>query len=133
MLKCRQKKLLRAETSLCGNIATRYGGNICFLAASPQMVRIRPPNPPNRAGGRARIHLRSRAAEGKEVGRRMSHMRVPRVAAHASFKVQVRRSLPGEVLESRKLFWDGKALSRRRSFENPEKFESPQQGHDLPR
>src|SRR2546422_3823355 len=41
MLKCRQKKQLRAENTALREYCDQLTEDLCFLAASPQMVRIR--------------------------------------------------------------------------------------------
>jgi len=97
MLKCRQKKQLRAENEALREYCDQLTEDICFLAASPQMVRIRqqilqiaPVDVP--------VFIYGESGVGKEVVARMIHMRSMR-RNHPFVKVNC-AALPGELLES---------------------------------
>ena len=97
MLKCRQKRELRAENEALREYCDQLSEDISFLAASPQMVKIRqqilqiaPVDVP--------IFLSGESGVGKEVVARMIHMRSLR-AAQPFIKVNC-AALPGELLES---------------------------------
>src|SRR6266446_1081992 len=97
MLKCRQKQLLRAENKSLREYCDTITEDICFLAASPQMVRIRqqilqiaPVDVP--------VFIYGESGVGKEVVARMIHMRSTR-RSQAFIKVNC-AALPGELLES---------------------------------
>src|SRR5215813_2081804 len=97
MLKCRQKQQLRAENKSLREYCDTITEDICFLAASPQMVRIRqqilqiaPVDVP--------VFICGESGVGKEVVARMIHLRSKRrtqpfVKANCA-------ALPGELLES---------------------------------
>ena len=97
MLKCRQKKQLRAENQALREYCDQLTEDLCFLAASPQMVRIRqqilqiaPVDVP--------VFIYGESGVGKEVVARMIHMRSLR-RNHPFVKVNC-AALPGELLES---------------------------------
>jgi two-component system response regulator AtoC len=97
MLKCRQKKRLRAENTTLREYCDRLTEDLCFLAASPQMVRIRqqilqiaPVDVP--------VLITGESGVGKEVVARMIHMRSQR-RTQPFVKVNC-AALPGELLES---------------------------------
>src|SRR6202049_902383 len=97
MLKCRQKQQLRAENKALREYCDKITEDLCFLAASPQMVRIRqqilqiaPVDVP--------VFIYGESGVGKEVVARMIHMRSTR-RSQAFIKVNC-AALPGELLES---------------------------------
>ncbi len=97
MLKSRQKKQLRAENQSLREHCDQLTEDLCFLAASPQMVRIRqqilqiaPVDVP--------VFIYGESGVGKEVVARMIHMRSLR-RSHPFVKVNC-AALPGELLES---------------------------------
>ncbi|HEX2711524.1 MAG TPA: sigma-54 dependent transcriptional regulator [Candidatus Acidoferrales bacterium] len=97
MLKSRQKKQLRAENQTLREHCDQLTEDLCFLAASPQMVRIRqqilqiaPVDVP--------VFIYGESGVGKEVVSRMIHMRSMR-RTHPFVKVNC-AALPGELLES---------------------------------
>src|SRR5271169_5272213 len=97
MLKCRQKQQLRAENKALREYCDTITEDLCFLAASPQMVRIRqqilqiaPVDVP--------VFIYGESGVGKEVVARMIHMRSTR-RNQAFIKVNC-AALPGELLES---------------------------------
>src|SRR5215471_4786011 len=97
MLKCRQKQQLRAENQALRKYCDQLTEDLCFLAASPQMIRIRqqilqiaPVDVP--------VFICGESGVGKEVVARMIHMRSPR-RAQPFVKVNC-AALPGELLES---------------------------------
>src|SRR5215471_1480701 len=97
MLKCRQKQQLRAENQALRKYCDQLTEDLCFLAASPQMIRIRqqilqiaPVDGP--------VFICGESGVGKEVVARMIHMRSPR-RAQPFVKVNC-AALPGELLES---------------------------------
>src|ERR1035437_7570597 len=97
MLKCRQKQQLRAENKTLREYCDTVTEDICFLAASPHMVRIRqqilqiaPVDVP--------VFIYGESGVGKEVVARMIHMRSTR-RNQAFIKVNC-AALPGELLES---------------------------------
>src|SRR6202045_729816 len=97
MLKCRQKQQLRAENKALREYCDTITEDLCFLAASPQMVRIRqqilqiaPVDVP--------VFIYGESGVGKEVVARMIHMRSTR-RSQAFIKVNC-AALPGELLES---------------------------------
>jgi two-component system response regulator AtoC len=97
MLKCRQKQQLRAENKALREYCDKITEDLCFLAASPQMVRIRqqilqiaPVDVP--------VFIYGESGVGKEVVARMIHMRSTR-RNQAFIKVNC-AALPGELLES---------------------------------
>jgi two-component system response regulator AtoC len=97
MLKCRQKRQLRAENEALRNFCDRITEDLSFLAASPQMVKIRqqilqiaPVDVP--------VFVHGESGVGKEVVARMIHMRSQR-ATQAFVKVNC-AALPSELLES---------------------------------
>ena len=97
MLKCRQKQELRAENKALREYCDTVTEDLCFLAASPQMVRIRqqilqiaPVDVP--------VFIYGESGVGKEVVARMIHMRSTR-RNQAFVKVNC-AALPGELLES---------------------------------
>jgi two-component system response regulator AtoC len=97
MLKCRQKRELRAENQALREYCDQLTEDLCFLAASPQMIRIRqqilqiaPVDVP--------VFVCGESGVGKEVVARMIHMRSPR-RTQPFVKVNC-AALPGELLES---------------------------------
>ena len=97
MLKCKQKSDLRAENEALREYCERLTEDLSFLAASPQMVKIRqqilqiaPVDVP--------IFISGESGVGKEVVARMIHMRSPR--AHQAFIKVNCAALPSELLES---------------------------------
>jgi two-component system response regulator AtoC len=97
MLKCRQKRELRRENDALRDYCDHLTEDLSFLAASPQMVKIRqqilqiaPVDVPIFIGGESGV--------GKEVVARMIHMRSPR-ANQPFIKVNC-AALPSELLES---------------------------------
>jgi two-component system, NtrC family, response regulator AtoC len=97
MLKCRQKQQLRAENKALREYCDTITEDLCFLAASPQMVRIRqqimqiaPVDVP--------VFIYGESGVGKEVVARLIHMRSTR-RSQPFIKVNC-AALPGELLES---------------------------------
>ena len=97
LLKCRQKQQLRAENKALREYCDTITEDLCFLAASPQMVRIRqqilqiaPVDVP--------VFIYGESGVGKEVVARLIHMRSTR-RNQAFIKVNC-AALPGELLES---------------------------------
>ena len=97
MLKCRQKKQLHAENQALRDYCEQITEDLSFLAASPQMVRIRqqilqiaPVDVP--------VFICGESGVGKEVVARMIHLRSKR-RNQAFVKVNC-AALPGELLES---------------------------------
>ena len=97
MLKCRQKKELRSENKALREYCDQLTEDITFLAASPQMVRIRqqilqiaPVDVP--------VFIYGESGVGKEVIARMIHMRSTR--RNLPFIKVNCAALPGELLES---------------------------------
>src|SRR5271170_7904505 len=96
-LKCRQKKELRSENKSLREYCEALTEDLSFLAASPQMVRIRqqilqiaPVDVP--------VFICGESGVGKEVVARMIHLRSKR-RNQAFVKVNC-AALPGELLES---------------------------------
>ena len=97
MLKCRQKRELRRENQALRDYCDHLTEDLSFLAASPQMVKIRqqilqiaPVDVP--------VFVAGESGVGKEVVARMIHMRSPRVN-QPFIKVNC-AALPSELLES---------------------------------
>jgi len=97
MLKCRQKSQLRRENQALREYCEHLTEDLSFLAASPQMVKIRqqilqiaPVDVP--------VFITGESGVGKEVVARMTHMRSPR-ANQPFIKVNC-AALPSELLES---------------------------------
>jgi two-component system response regulator AtoC len=97
MLKCRQKRELRAENQALRDFVEHLTEDITFLAASPQMVKIRqqilqiaPVDVP--------VFIHGESGVGKEVVARMLHLRSAR-ASQPFIKVNC-AALPSELLES---------------------------------
>lgn len=97
ILKCRQKKQLVAENEALRQYCEQLTEDLTFLAASPQMVKIRqqtlqiaPVDVP--------VFISGESGAGKEVVARMIHMRSPR-ASQPFVKVNC-AALPSELLES---------------------------------
>src|ERR1700675_913081 len=124
ILKCRQKQQLRAENKSLREYCDTITEDICFLAASPQMVRIRqqilqiaPVDVP--------VFIYGESGVGKEVVARMIHMRSTR-RNQAFIKVNC-AALPGELLESELFgFEQGAFTGAIRS--KPGKFEMANKG-----
>src|SRR5216684_4298771 len=97
MLKCRQRKQMSAENQALREYCDQVTTDLSFLAASPQMVRIRqqilqiaPVDVP--------VFICGESGVGKEVVARMIHLRSKR---HNQAFVKVNcAALPGELLES---------------------------------
>ena len=97
MLKCRRKKQLQAENQALREYCDQLTEDLSFLAASPQMVRIRqqilqiaPVDVP--------VFICGESGVGKEVVARMIHMRSSR--RNLPFVKVNCAALPGELLES---------------------------------
>ena len=97
LLKCRQKRQLRAENEALREYCDALTEDLSFLAASPQMVRIRqqilqiaPVDVP--------VFICGESGVGKEVVARMIHLRSQR-RTQPFLKVNC-AALPGELLES---------------------------------
>jgi two-component system response regulator AtoC len=97
ILKCRQKRELRAENQSLRDVVEHLTEDLSFLAASPQMVKIRqqilqiaPVDVP--------IFIHGESGVGKEVVARMIHLRSLR-ANQPFIKVNC-AALPSELLES---------------------------------
>jgi len=97
LMKCRQRHQLRAENKALREYCELLTEDLSFLAASPQMVKIRqqvlqiaPVDVP--------VFISGESGAGKEVVARMIHMRSPR-AHHPFVKVNC-AALPNELLES---------------------------------
>jgi two-component system, NtrC family, response regulator AtoC len=97
LLKCRQKRELRAENEALKEYCETLTEDISFLAASPQMIKIRqqilqiaPVDVP--------IFISGESGVGKEVVARMIHLRSTR-RQQPFIKVNC-AALPGELLES---------------------------------
>jgi two-component system, NtrC family, response regulator AtoC len=97
LLKCRQKQELRAENEALKEYCEALTEDISFLAASPQMIKIRqqvlqiaPVDVP--------IFISGESGVGKEVVARMIHLRSTR-RQQPFIKVNC-AALPGELLES---------------------------------
>jgi two-component system response regulator AtoC len=97
LLKCQQKKQLRAENEALRDYCDHITEDLSFLAASPQMVKIRqqilqiaPVDVP--------VFIHGESGVGKEVVARMVHMRSPR-GVQPFVKVNC-AALPSELLES---------------------------------
>jgi two-component system, NtrC family, response regulator AtoC len=97
MLKCRRKKQLQAENQALREYCDQLTEDLSFLAASPQMVRIRqqvlqiaPVDVP--------VFICGESGVGKEVVARMIHMRSSR--RNQPFVKVNCAALPGELLES---------------------------------
>jgi len=124
MLKCRQKQQLRAENKALREYCDTITEDLSFLAASPQMVRIRqqilqiaPVDVP--------VFIYGESGVGKEVVARMIHMRSTR--RHQAFVKVNCAALPGELLESELFgFEQGAFTGAVRS--KPGKFEQAAKG-----
>lgn len=97
LLKCRQKRQLKAENQALREYCDELTGDLSFLAASPQMLKIRqqifqvaPVDVP--------VFISGESGVGKEVVARMIHLRSAR-RQHVFVKVNC-AALPGELLES---------------------------------
>lgn len=97
MLKCRQKKQLHVENQALREYCDQLTEDLSFLAASPQMVRIRqqilqiaPVDVP--------VFVAGESGVGKEVVARMIHLRSKR--RNLPFVKVNCAALPGELLES---------------------------------
>jgi two-component system response regulator AtoC len=96
-LKCHQKKELRSENQALREYCEALTEDISFLAASPQMLKIRqqvlqiaPVDVP--------VFISGESGVGKEVVARMIHLRSTRL--HQAFVKVNCAALPGELLES---------------------------------
>ena len=108
LLKCRQKMELRKENTALREYCDHLTEDLSFLAASPQMVRIRqqilqiaPVDVP--------VFICGESGVGKEVVARMIHMRSTR-RNQAFIKVNC-AALPGELLESELFGYDQGAFT----------------------
>jgi len=97
ILKCRKKRELRAENTALREYVENLTEDLTFLAASPQMVKIRqqvlqiaPVDVP--------VFIYGESGVGKEVVARMVHLRSPR-SSQPFVKVNC-AALPNELLES---------------------------------
>ena len=97
LLKCRQKRQLRAENEALREYCEQLTEDLSFLVASPQMVKIRqqilqiaPVDVP--------VFICGESGVGKEVVARMIHLRSAR--NHQPFVKVNCAALPGELLES---------------------------------
>jgi|SRR5579863_1057250 len=97
LLKCRQKKELKAENQALREYCDQLTEDLSFLAASPQMLKIRqqilqiaPVDVP--------VFISGESGVGKEVVARMIHLRSSR--RHQVFVKVNCAALPGELLES---------------------------------
>ncbi|MGB6482043.1 MAG: sigma-54 dependent transcriptional regulator [Candidatus Acidiferrales bacterium] len=97
LLKCRQKKELKAENQALREYCDQLTEDLSFLAASPQMLKIRqqilqiaPVDVP--------VFISGESGVGKEVVARMIHLRSSR--RHQAFVKVNCAALPGELLES---------------------------------
>jgi two-component system, NtrC family, response regulator AtoC len=97
LLKCRQKKQLKAENQALREYCDQLTEDLSFLAASPQMLKIRqqilqiaPVDVP--------VFISGESGVGKEVVARMIHLRSSR--RHQVFVKVNCAALPGELLES---------------------------------
>ena len=124
MLKCRKKRELRAENNALREYVENLTEDLTFLAASPQMVKIRqqvlqiaPVDVP--------IFIYGESGVGKEVVARMIHLRSPR-AAQPFVKVNC-AALPSELLES-ELFGYEQGAFTGAVRSKPSKFELASKG-----
>jgi len=108
LLKCRQKMELRKENTALREYCDHLTEDLSFLAASPQMVRIRqqilqiaPVDVP--------VFICGESGVGKEVVARMIHMRSTR-RTQPFIKVNC-AALPGELLESELFGYDQGAFT----------------------
>ena len=97
LLKCRQKKQLKAENQALREYCDQLTEDLSFLAASSQMIKIRqqilqiaPVDVP--------VFISGESGVGKEVVARMLHLRSSR--RHQAFIKVNCAALPGELLES---------------------------------
>src|SRR5487761_330731 len=97
LLKCRQKKQLKAENQALQEYCDQLTEDMSFLVASPQMLKIRqqilqiaPVDVP--------VFISGESGVGKEVVARMIHLRSTR--RHQAFVKVNCAALPGELLES---------------------------------
>jgi len=97
LLKCRQKRQLRAENEALREYCEMLTEDLSFLAASPQMVKIRQ-QVLQIASVDVPVFISGESGAGKEVVARMIHVRSPR-AQHPFLKVNC-AALPNELLES---------------------------------
>lgn len=124
LLKCQQKKELREENKALREYCDQVTEDLSFLAASPQMVRIRqqilqiaPVDVP--------VFISGESGVGKEVVARMIHLRSAR-RTQPFIKVNC-AALPGELLESELFgFEQGAFTGAVRS--KPGKFEMANKG-----
>jgi DNA-binding NtrC family response regulator len=107
-LKCRQKQQLRSENQALREYCEALTEDISFLAASPQMLKIRqqilqiaPVDVP--------VFISGESGVGKEVVARMIHLRSTR-RQQAFVKVNC-AALPGELLESELFGYDQGAFT----------------------
>jgi two-component system response regulator AtoC len=124
LLKCRQKRELRAENKALAEYCDQLTEDMTFLAASPQMVRIRqqvlqiaPVDVP--------VFICGESGVGKEVVARMIHIRSNR-RSQPFIKVNC-AALPGELLES-ELFGYEQGAFTGAVRSKPGKFEQANKG-----
>jgi two-component system response regulator AtoC len=124
LLKCRQKMELRKENQALREYCDHLTEDLSFLAASPQMVRIRqqilqiaPVDVP--------VFICGESGVGKEVVARMIHMRSTR--RHLPFVKVNCAALPGELLES-ELFGYEQGAFTGAVRSKPGKFEQANRG-----
>jgi two-component system response regulator AtoC len=124
MLKCRQKRELKSENKALAEYCDQLTEDMTFLAASPQMVRIRqqvlqiaPVDVP--------VFICGESGVGKEVVARMIHIRSNR-RSQPFIKVNC-AALPGELLES-ELFGYEQGAFTGAVRSKPGKFEQANKG-----
>src|SRR5271167_3403836 len=123
-LKCRQRKQLRTENKALREYCEALTEDISFLAASPQMLKIRqqflqiaPVDVP--------VFISGESGVGKEVVARMIHLRSTR--RHQPFVKVNCAALPGELLES-ELFGYEQGAFTGAVRSKPGKFEQANKG-----
>src|SRR5487761_1168442 len=124
LLKCRQKKQLKAENQALREYCDQLTEDLSFLVASPQMLKIRqqilqiaPVDVP--------VFISGESGVGKEVVARMIHLRSTR--RHQAFVKVNCAALPSELLES-ELFGYEQGAFTGAVRANPGKFELADHG-----
>ena len=127
-LKCRQKQQLRSENQALREYCEALTEDISFLAASPQMLKIRqqilqiaPVDVP--------VFISGESGVGKEVVARMIHLRSTR-RQQAFVKVNC-AALPGRIAGIRAVRLRAGRLYRRGALQ-ARQIRAGQQGHDFP-